>query len=102
MAYLVSQGTRELGIRMALGATPRAVLGLVLRQGLVIGLVGIGTGLAAAGLLTRLMRSLLFGIEPADPLTFTVTSCVIGLTALAAIYFPARRASRIDPVEVMK
>jgi predicted permease len=102
MAYLVSQGTRELGIRIALGATPRAILGLVLRQGLLIGSAGIGAGLAAAGLLTRLMRSLLFGIEPVDPLTFAVTSGVIGLTALAACYFPARRAAMIDPVTAMR
>ena len=102
MAYLVSQGTRELGIRIALGATPRAILGLVLRQGLVIAAIGMAAGLAAAILLTRLMRGLLFGIEPADPLTFACTSSVIAVTAVAACYFPARRAARIDPLESMR
>ena len=102
MAYLVSQGTRELGIRIALGATPRAILGLVLRQGLVIAAIGIAAGLGAAFVLTRLMRGLLFGIEPADPLTFAFTASVIALTAIAACYFPARRAARIDPLESMK
>ena len=102
MAYLVSQGTRELGIRIALGATPRAILGLVLRQGLVIAAIGIAAGLGAAILLTRLMRGLLFGIEPADPLTFAFTASVIALTAIAACYFPARRAARIDPLASMK
>ena len=100
MAYLVSQGTREMGIRIALGATPRAILGLVLRQGLVIAAIGIAAGLGAAFVLTRLMRGLLFGIEPADPLTFAFTSSVIALTAIAACYFPARRAARIDPLEM--
>ena len=102
MAYLVSQGTRELGIRIALGATPRAILGLVLRHGLVIAAAGMAAGLAAAILLTRLMRGLLFGIEPADPLTFAFTSSVIAVTAVAACYFPARRAARIDPLESMR
>ena len=102
MAYLVSQGTRELGIRIALGATPRAILGLVLRQGLVIAAIGIAAGLGAAFVLTRLMRGLLFGIEPADPLTFAFTASVIALTAIAACYFPARRAARIDPLESMR
>ncbi len=102
MAYLVSQGTRELGIRIALGATPRSILGLVLRQGLVIAAIGIAAGLGAAFVLTRLMRGLLFGIEPADPLTFAFTASVIALTAIAACYFPARRAARIDPLESMK
>ena len=102
MAYLVSQGTRELGIRIALGATPRAILGLVLRQGLLIAAVGITVGLGAAVVLTRLMRGLLFGIEPADPLTFALTSAALALTAVAACYFPARRAARIDPLVSMR
>jgi predicted permease len=102
MAYLVSQGARELGIRIALGATPAAILTLVLRQGLVLAVIGITVGIGAAAALTRLMQGLLFGIQPADPLTFAVTSLVLGMTALAACYFPARRAARTDPVEAMK
>jgi predicted permease len=102
MAYLVGQGTREMGIRIALGATPRAILALVLRQGLVVAGLGIGAGVIAAAFLTRLMRGLLFGIEPADPPTFAMTTAVIALTAIAACYFPARRAAKIDPMESMR
>ena len=102
MAYLVGQGTREMGIRIALGATPRAILALVLRQGLLVAGIGIGAGVIAAIFLTRLMRGLLFGIEPADPLTFAVTASAIALTAAAACYFPARRAAKIDPMESMR
>jgi predicted permease len=102
MAYLVSQGAREMGIRIALGATPAAILKLVLGQGLVIAMTGIAVGIAAAVALTRLMQGLLFGIHAADPLTFAVTSLGLGMTALAACYFPARRAARIDPVSAMK
>ncbi len=102
MAYLVGQGTREMGIRIALGATPRAILALVLRQGLLVAGVGIGAGVIAAVFLTRLMRGLLFGIEPADPLTFAVTAAAIALTAVAACYFPAGRAAKIDPMESMR
>jgi putative ABC transport system permease protein len=102
MAYLVSQAAREMGIRIALGATPAAILGLVLRQGLIIAALGITVGVAAAVALTRLLQGLLFGIQPADPITFTVTSLVLGITALAACYFPARRAARTDPVAAMR
>jgi putative ABC transport system permease protein len=102
MAYLVSQAAREMGIRIALGATPAAILGLVLRQGLIIAALGITVGIAAAMALTRLMQGLLFGIQPADPTTFAVTSLALGVTALAACYFPARRAARTDPVAAMR
>ena len=97
MAYQVSQGTRELGIRLALGATPRRVLGFVLRQGMGLALAGVTVGLAAAVALTRLMRSLLFGVGATDPLTFVAVPGLLVLVALGASYIPARRAAGIDP-----
>jgi predicted permease len=98
MAYLVSQGTRELGIRLALGAAPGDLLKLVIRQGMVVALVGTGLGLAGAMLLTRFMRALLFGVRPSDPLTFVAIAAALTVVALAASYIPARRAARIDPI----
>src|SRR5262245_16024602 len=102
MAYLVSQGTQEIGIRMALGATPSAILGLVLRQGLTIALGGVTIGIAAAIGLTRLMRGLLFGVEPVDPVTFAATSLALAVTALLACYLPARRAAQTTPGVVLR
>jgi predicted permease len=96
IAYLVNQGTREIGIRMALGATPRAILMLVVRNGMTVALAGVGVGLAGALALTRFMRSLLFGIDAADPPTFVAISVMLTIVALAASYVPARRAARID------
>src|SRR6185503_7375975 len=98
IAYLVTQGTRELGIRMALGATPRAILLLILRHGLSVALLGVGAGLAGAFALTRFMRNLLFGVGAADPATFATVSLLLTAIALAASYLPARRAARIDPM----
>jgi len=98
MAYLVSQGTREIGIRMALGATPRDILSLVVRQGMVLAFSGVGIGLVGAFALTRFMRSLLFGIDASDAFTFTATPLLLTFVSLVASYIPARRAARIDPV----
>ena len=98
MAYLVNQGTRELGIRIALGASPRNILTLVVRQGMVLAFAGVMLGLAAAFLLTRLIRSLLFGVEAFDPITFAGTSFLLAIVTLLACYFPAQRAARIDPL----
>ena len=98
IAYLVAQGTRELGIRMALGATPRGIVMLILRHGLSVTLVGVGAGLAGAFVLTRFMRNLLFGIDAADPATFATVSLLLASVAVAASYIPARRAARIDPM----
>jgi len=89
MAYLVSQGTREIGIRMALGASQRNVLSLVVRQGMALALSGVMIGLAAAFLLTRLMRSLLFGVEATDLITFAAISLLVLLIGLLASYIPA-------------
>jgi predicted permease len=98
MAYLVSQGVRELGIRLALGAAPRDLLNLVVRQGMAIAVVGIAVGLAGAVLLTRFMRALLFDVHATDPLTFAGIGLLLTLIALVASYVPARRAARIDPI----
>lgn len=98
MAYLVNQGTRELGIRIALGASQRNILGLVVRQGMVLAISGVTIGLAAAFLVTRLMRSLLFGVEATDPITFVGISLLLAAIALLACYIPAQRAARIDPL----
>jgi ABC-type antimicrobial peptide transport system permease subunit len=94
----VNQGTRELGIRMALGATQSHILRLVVRQGMTLALTGVAIGLVGAFALTRVMRSLLFGIGATDAATFTVISLVLIFTALLASYIPARRAARIDPM----
>ena len=98
MAYLVNQGTREIGIRIALGASQRNVLGLVVRRGMALALSGVMIGLAAAFLLTRLIRSLLFGVQATDPITFAAISLLLFFIALLASYIPARRAARIDPM----
>ena len=98
MAYLVSQGTREIGIRMALGATQRDVLGLIVRQGMALAIFGLAIGLAGAFVLARLIRSLLFGVEATDPITFVGISVLLAFIALLASYIPAQRAARIDPI----
>jgi predicted permease len=98
MAYLVNQGTREIGIRMAIGATQREIVRLVVFQGMTLAVAGVSIGLAAAFVFARLMRSLLFGISAADPLTFAGISLLLTFVALLATYIPARRAARIDPI----
>ena len=98
LAYLVNQGTRELGIRMALGATPRGVLMLILRQGLAVTAVGVAVGLAGAFVVTRFMAGLLFGVSAIDPLTFVAVPAVLAIAAFVASYAPARRAARVDPM----
>jgi predicted permease len=102
VAYFVSQGTRELGIRMALGATPGGVRALVVRQALVIVSTGVGIGLGGALAVARLMRSLLFGIAATDPVTFVSIPILLLLVALIASYVPARRAARIDPMVALR
>lgn len=102
MAYEVSQATRELGIRLALGATPRRLVGLVLREGLRLSLGGVAVGVVAALALTRALRSLLFGVPPFDPVTFAAVAAVLLAAALAACYLPARRAAAVDPVSSLR
>ena len=97
LSYTISQRTREIGIRMALGAQRRDVLRLVVRQGMTPALLGIGAGLALALVSTRLLRSLLFGVGALDPMTFALVATVLGLVALVACLTPARRAAAVDP-----
>jgi len=102
ISYAVSQRTREIGIRMALGAERRALLGMFVRHGLVLASVGAACGLVAAAGLTRLMGSLLFGVGPADPATFAAVAAGLVGAAVLASYVPARRATAVDPVEALR
>ena len=102
LSYAVSQCTREIGIRLALGASRRGVLGLVLRQGCAIAAIGIAVGLAGAAAVTRSLTTLLFDLTPFDPLTFGVVSVLLALVALAACYVPARRAMGVDPIAALR
>ncbi|MGH9666497.1 MAG: FtsX-like permease family protein, partial [Bryobacteraceae bacterium] len=102
VSYLVSQRTNEIGVRMALGAQPRDIFFAVLRDGATMGIMGIAIGLAGAIGLTRLMRSLLFGIGSTDFATFVCAALLLfGLTVLAS-YIPARRALRVDPATALR
>jgi ABC-type antimicrobial peptide transport system permease subunit len=102
MSYNVVRRTNEIGIRLAIGAERRAVLHMIVRESLAVVLIGIAVGFIAAHAASRLIRSLLFGIEPADPWTFaTVTALMIAVSALAS-YLPARRASQIDPIIALR
>jgi len=98
MAYLVNQGTREIGIRIALGATQMGIVRLVVWKGMALALSGVAVGLAGAFALSRLMRSLLFGVSPADPLTFVAISLLLAFVTLLASYVQAHRAAHIDPI----
>ncbi|MCI0352749.1 MAG: FtsX-like permease family protein, partial [Acidobacteriales bacterium] len=98
----VSQRTREIGIRMALGAQAGAVRTMILRQGLALLLIGIAIGLAGAFAMTRAMTSLLFEVSPTDPLTFIAIAWLLTMVALLACYLPARRATRVDPILALR
>jgi predicted permease len=102
ISYWVNQRTHEIGIRMALGAGQGKILHLVLKQALVMVSIGIGLGLAGAALLTRVISSLLFGIGATDGLTFLTISLLLGFIALMASYFPARRATKVDPIVALR
>jgi putative ABC transport system permease protein len=102
IAYTVSQRDREFGIRMALGAAPRDLLGLVVRQGMTLAAIGIGVGIAAALALSRVLSSLLYEVSAADPLTYGAIVLVVGTLALLASYLPALRASRLHPARVLR
>jgi predicted lysophospholipase L1 biosynthesis ABC-type transport system permease subunit len=102
LAYSVRQRTAELGIRVALGAHPRDILGLILGQGTKLTLVGVGIGVITALALTRLMSSPLFGVSPIDPLTFASVAALLTFVALLASYFPAHRAMRVDPMVALR
>jgi putative ABC transport system permease protein len=101
-AYMVSQRTRELGVRVAIGATHGDVLKLILRQALFLAVIGIVAGSIVALMVTRFMANLLFGVGPADPVTFAVIPTVLIAVTLAAAYIPARRAMKLDPLMALR
>jgi len=102
LSYEVTQRTREIGIRMALGARPPDVLHIVVRQGVGLSAVGAIIGILVALGATRYLASLLYGVRPFDPPTFLAVTLLLGLVALAACYIPARRASRVDPLVALR
>jgi predicted permease len=102
MSYMVAQNVRELGIRMALGATPRAILTGLLTRAAIMTVAGGVLGLSGAAILVRFLRGLTFGVGSVDPIAFVSVAILLSLTGLAAAYFPARRATRIDPIAVVR
>jgi predicted permease len=102
IAYSVSQRTREIGIRMALGARPQELTGMFVRQGLLLAAAGVACGLGAAFVVVRLMSSLLFNVRPVDPLTYAATSLALVAATVLASYLPSRRVAAVDPVEAMR
>jgi predicted permease len=102
MAFVVGQRAQEFGLRLALGAKPRDILGLAFRPGLILTATGTIVGLGASIIVTRLMSSLLFGVSASDPITFAVVPVLLGLVTMAACFLPARRATRVSPMEVLK
>jgi putative ABC transport system permease protein len=102
MSYIVSQRTGEIGVRLALGAEPRTVAGIIVRQGALVALAGIIVGLAAAWAGSRLIASLLYGVSPRDPGIFAATTILLSGIALLACWLPARRAARLSPLEALR
>jgi len=101
-AYAVSQRTREIGVRMALGAERRDILGMIVREAVMAGLAGLAVGLPAAFMFTRAMSGLLYGVAPGDVTIFAIAASILFLVVVAAAYLPARRASGVDPAQVLR
>jgi putative ABC transport system permease protein len=102
MSYLVTQSTHDIGVRVALGARPGNIVGLVVRQGMELAVTGILAGLAGAFALTRVMTSLLFGVSATDAITFSAVAVLLAAVAFAATVIPARRATRVDPMVALR
>jgi len=102
LSYEVSRRTREIGIRMALGALPGSLLRLVLRQGIVLAIAGAAVGTGVSLGVTRYLASMLYGVHANDPLTMIAVTVLLTLVALAACYIPARRAMRVDPMVALR
>jgi ABC-type antimicrobial peptide transport system permease subunit len=102
MAYNVASRTSEIGVRMALGARTRQVLWMILRESSWLAALGIAAGIASALGLTRFVRTMLYGLQPSDPTTLILAALLLFVIAIAAGYGPARRASRIDPMQALR
>ena len=102
ISYAVSRRTHEIGVRMALGATPANVVRLIIGQGMRVVALGVVGGLAGAVLMTRLMANMIYGVHVTDPLTYVSVATLLGAVALVASYIPARRATEIDPLAAMR
>jgi len=102
MSYTVAQHTREIGIRIALGAQPRAILKLIMGRGFVLVSIGVAVGILASLGLTRFIESMLFGVRPTDPLTFAMIVVLLVFIALLACLIPALRAMHVDPIVVLR
>jgi putative ABC transport system permease protein len=102
ISYIVSERTRDIGIRLALGAQRATIMGMVLRQGLGLAAAGAALGLAGSVIVSHLMAGLLYGVSPTDLITFAGVTLVLAAVALAACYLPARRAMRVDPIVALR
>jgi len=102
LAYAVTQRSREIGLRMALGATARSVVGMVVGRGLLLTATGLAIGLALAAAGTRSMKTMLYGVDAMDPATFAAVASLLCVIAALACWIPARRASRVDPIVVLR
>jgi putative ABC transport system permease protein len=102
LAYLVGQRTKEIGLRLAIGASPSGVVWLFVREGMILTAVGLTAGLAGALAAGRWIQALLFGVTPADLTTFAGVGCALTVAAVLATYVPARRAARVDPTDALR